>query len=130
MTSDERRILRIIAKGTLLTVLPVTGFVWANGVVWTSVGDPIVTLAAIILTLFSLVAVFFAEMFASHAEEDLMRMQVEFDKKRDNRTAELAARDEKLKQLDQIANVLAGQNHDLRAKLVIAHVKKMDKKEE
>lgn len=118
MINKKRRIMRIASKGILITVLPSAGFSWGNFEL------PGMMPLAILLTVLSAAAAVFAELMASHAEHSLANAIA--DANREKKTVEeaLAAKDEKLRQMDRILNVLETQNHDLRAKLIIAHVRK------
>lgn len=116
MTTENRRVLRMMCKGLLLVCLPLAGFVWA-------MPDTTTTLAAAgVLTLMSLVVGFGAEYLASSAENDLNQLEGRLAAAAPIHADELMHREERLRQLDRIVNVLTDQNNTLRSNLVAIQV--------
>lgn len=116
MTTEKRRALRMLCKALLLTSLPLAGFVWAMP------EDTTMLVAAGALTVISLAVGFGAEYLASSTENDLKELGGHMIDAHERRKDELEHREERLRQLDRIVNVLTDQNHTLRAKLVAVQV--------
>lgn len=123
MTADNRRVLRMLCKASLLVSLPLAGFVWALP------ENSTMLIGAGVLTLFSLAVGFGAEYLASSTENELEQLALRVTSDRELRTHELEARDEKLRQFDRIVSLLTEQNHSLRAKLVDVQVDLQRKRE-
>lgn len=113
----RRRAVRMACKLALLISLPLTGFCWA----FTS--DPTVPSTAWLLTAISVLLGMAAEHMASSTESELAEAQHRLEEAKRGHAADLARRDAKLDQQERIINVMAAQDHDLRAKLISMHAK-------
>jgi hypothetical protein len=112
MTVNGRRRLRLIFKFGLLVSLPLTGYLWAlTGPSPWSIG-----LAAVCVVL-----ALGAEGLVSVSEMKLSQLQGEADVEDRTFAAAIAARGEKIRQMDRTVDTLSSQNHDLRGKLVSLH---------
>lgn len=112
MTADWRRTLRLFFKFGLLVCLPLTGYLWAQ------MG---VSPAAIVMSVVCVGMAIGAEGLASAAESRLSHMLTVSDAEEHAFQAEVASREERIRQMDRIVETLSNQNHDLRGKLVTLH---------
>lgn len=115
MTSEGRRRLRVLFKFGLLVSLPLTGYLWA-------LPSPTgMSTGIIVMTALSVVMALGAEGLASIAESELTQLKAKSALEDKQWSAEVAGRDEKIRQMDRIIETLSNQNHDLRGKLVSVH---------
>ena len=112
MTVNGRRRLRLFFKFGLLVSLPLAGYLWAltGPSPWT------IALAAVCV-----VMALGAEGLISVSETKLMQLKAETDEGDRAFAAEVATREEKIRQMDRMVENLSTQNHDLRGKLVSLH---------
>lgn len=115
MTSEGRRRLRVVFKFGLLVSLPLTGYLWALP------SQSTVSTGVIVMTMLSVMMALGAEGLASIAESELTQLKAKAALEDKQWTAEVAGRDEKIRQMDRIIETLSNQNHDLRGKLVSVH---------
>lgn len=115
MTSEGRRRLRVLFKFGLLVSLPLTGYLWALP------NQSSLSISVMIMTALSVVMALGAEGLASVAESELTQLKAKASLEDKQWTAEIAGRDEKIRQMDRIIETLSNQNHDLRGKLVSVH---------
>lgn len=116
MTSQGRRVLRMLCKFGLLVCLPITGFIWALP------ADTHVMGGAVTLTVVSIVLGFGAELLAASNESEFQTLSAQYAADSQRRAEALAERDEKLRQYDRIAALLTEQNNSFRAKLITLQV--------
>jgi len=112
MTTDGRRKLRVLFKLGLLISLPLTGYLWAN------MGTVPLTIA---MSGVCVVMALGAEGLASAAESTLFKLKAFADADERGFNADVAAKEDKIRQMDRIVETLSNENHDLRGKLVSIH---------
>lgn len=115
MTSEGRRKFRVLFKFGLLVSLPLTGYLWALP------SQASVSMGVLVMTVLSVILALGAEGLASVAETELSQLKAQAAAEDQQRAAEIAGRDEKIRQMDRIIETLSNQNHDLRGKLVSVH---------
>ena len=108
MIDRKRRWIHLVAKVVLLISLPLAGFSWAFS--WDHT-------VPVMLTILSIAAAVVAEVLEEKERKVLEDRIAELNRLH---TDDLAHRDEKIRQLDRVVDVLENHNHDMRAKLIIS----------